>query len=90
VVVVVVVVVGAAAVVVVVAAAAVVVVVVVGAPEVVGVDPAGVDAAVTDPLHLRLADVLDLTTMSLDPEHVTRAVSPMPSDTELVAAAATP
>jgi hypothetical protein len=86
---VVVVVVGAGAVVVVVGAAAVVGVVLVGGAVVVVVDRMGV-VVVADPLHFRLADVLDLTTMSFVPEHVTLAESPIPSDTELVAAAATP
>jgi hypothetical protein len=71
------------------AAAVVVVVVVVGVGVVVVVDRGGVPV-VAEPRHRRLADVLDLTTMSFVPEHVTFAVSPMPSDTELVAAAATP
>jgi hypothetical protein len=51
---------------------------------------AWVGSAVGRPLHRRLADVRDRTTVSLDPEHVTLALSPMPSDNELVAADATP
>ena len=76
-------------VVVVVGAAAVVAVVLVGGAVVVVVDQIGV-VVVDEPLHRRLTEVLDLTTMSFVPEHVTRAAWPIPSDTELVAAAATP
>ncbi len=86
---VVVVVVGAGTVLVVVVGGAVVLVVVVGSAVVV-VDRMGVVVVVAEPLHRRLADVLDLTTTSFVPEQLTLAESPIPSDTELVAAAATP
>ncbi len=86
----VVVVVGVGAVVVVVVVGAAVVVLVGGAAVVV-VDRTGVVVVlVAEPLHRRLTDARDLTTMNFVPEQVTLAESPIPSDMELVAAAATP